>query len=222
VPAVLKSQVAVPWLFNLAVVDDETHDIFGIETVTGRAVRRLLHRTVGFPFPNELWQFAFFPDGHGLAASVALGHQTVVWDFARGSVRTNPSPGAGDYILTLAVSPDDKLVATGDRSNAIELRDAGTLALRAQLLGHSQDVVSLAFAPDCRRLASGDVSGAVKLWDLTMGEELVELEGITGGAHYLRFAPDGLILVGGSLDNGGRFVVWNGHPPGSKLSDQAR
>ncbi len=111
----------------------------------------------------------------------------------------------------MAVSFDGKLIATGDVIDRIQLNDSETLAIKAELLGHRHDISSLAFSPDSRRLASGDVSGAVKLWDVASGEELLELEGLSGRVHYLEFAPDGLSLVGASLENGGRAVVWHGH-----------
>ena len=143
----------------------------------------------------------------------------VVWDLIDGSRRTCPAPSPNRRIMTLAVSPDGKLIATGDQGAKIEIHDAVTLERRFNLISHRDGIVCLAFSPDCRRLASGDLSGSVKLWDVAAGEELLELDGLEGAPALLQFAPDGMSLVAATWGHGGRFVTWRGRahrsePPG--------
>jgi len=204
---------------RLAVLDYSTYEVVVIATATGLISHRLPRRIV--PFPPSPLELAFLRDGRHLALHDD-GDRTAVWDVAVGSLRANPSPHANGAILVLAVSPDGKLLATGDRGRSVQLRDAATLELRSTLVGHRGPVSALAFAPDGRRLASGDHFGAVKLWDLATSEELLELEGMVNCVHLLQFAPDGETLIAGSRDHGGHFVVWHGRPHQSEPAIRGR
>jgi WD40 repeat protein len=189
----------------LAIRDKVTGEIAVLETATGHILYRLSSRGLGF----DTHDYTFLPDGKQLAAHRSFGHQVAVYDFL-GEPRTTQATDAPDWISSIAVSADGRLLANGD-SNNIQLRDTETLKPSGTLRGHQHEVIRLAFSPDGLRLASGDVSGAVKLWDIATGEELLDLVGLTDDVHLLQFAPDGLTLVGASTKDGGHFVVWNGH-----------
>jgi eukaryotic-like serine/threonine-protein kinase len=192
----------------VAARDYSTGDVLVIEARSGRVKHRIQHESV----PFRTFGFIFMPDGRHLLAHQRFGPTSLIWDLSSGIARTNPEPPARGSILSWAIAPDGRLIATGDQSDAIFLRDATSLELKATMHDHGDDVHCLAFSPDGRRLASGDRAGAVRLWDVATGEKLLELEGLHDIVHFLQFTPDGMTLIGATCHDGGHVVVWHGQP----------
>ncbi len=78
--------------------------------------------------------------------------------------------GHTDQILTIALSPDGKTVASGSADKTIRLWDTNTLKLKFTLAGHTEDIQALAFTPDGLTLASGCRDGSIYLWDTLTGK----------------------------------------------------
>jgi WD40 repeat protein len=110
-------------------------------------------------------------------------------------------------LVSLAVSPDGRTIATGDFNGGIVLRDAETLQARATLQHGKGVVESVAFSPDGRTLASAG-SGPIMLWDAHSGQERGTLD---GGHKYVKrvvWHPDGATLLSGSR-NEPLIFVWD-------------
>lgn len=71
-------------------------------------------------------------------------------------------------VLSLAVSPDGKLLATGGADRTIHLWEVPTGRELAQWEAHDSGVTALAFPPDGKTLVSGGGVGALKLWNLPL------------------------------------------------------
>ncbi len=67
----------------------------------------------------------------------------------------------------IAFSPDDQLLAGGERSGLVRLWRVGDGAELAVLDGHDERAQAVVFSPDGTRLASGSWDETVRLWDLT-------------------------------------------------------
>ena len=79
--------------------------------------------------------------------------------------------GNGETAISVAYSPDGKLLASGSGNNAKLWQAASGDELRT-FTGHTDTVESVAFSPDSKLLATGSADYAIKLWDVATGREL--------------------------------------------------
>lgn len=110
-------------------------------------------------------------------------------------------------MLSVAVSPDNKLVASGDGDGVIILRnlsDGHEVAEFENLKANHEygnSVECLSFSPDSKLLAScsNDYTGGIILWDVAQYKAYAELEvprWSNGSVTNLSFSPDGSLLAG--------------------------
>jgi WD40 repeat protein len=107
--------------------------------------------------------------------------------------------------MSIAISLDGKILATGDANGKICLWQFTTGQQLVILKGHSGWIWSIAFSPDGQTIASGSFDASVKLWDATTGQCLTTLQGHTGGVWSVAFSPDGQMLASGSDDTSVRL-----------------
>lgn len=106
-------------------------------------------------------------------------------------------------IISIALSPDSKIVASTSSKNIL-LWSVTDKKLLATLLGHNGDVRSLAISENSRLLASGSGDGTVKLWDINSGE-LLKTFNHGGWVTGVAFSNDGKGVIGVSSDKGVRM-----------------
>ncbi|MBD2520649.1 NACHT domain-containing protein [Nostoc sp. FACHB-973] len=110
-------------------------------------------------------------------------------------------------VASVAISPNGKLLATGDLNGGICL---WLLATGEQLLsfqGHTSWVWSVAFNPEGTILASGSVDCSVRLWDVSTGECLQVCQGHTASVWSVAFNPQGNVLASASDDFS--IIIWD-------------
>ena len=161
----------------------------------------------------------FFAGGTRVIAAYQSAEDVVVWDVPKhriiGSLQAIRSPGAanteqrgfGTEAYSVALSPDENLVAVGSGDRDIGIFDLAKLKLEKSLSGHTDRVFALAFSPDGTRLASGSRDGTVRLWDIESGENYATLRGHTGSVYSVQFSPDGRFVLSGSQD--GSAILWD-------------
>ena len=103
-------------------------------------------------------------------------------------------------ILSVAFSPDGKLLATGDSNGEIRLWQVADGKQVLTCKGHTNWVVSLAFNSDGSTLASGSSDCTVRLWDVSTGRCLYTLREHSHEVWSVTFSPDGDTLASGSDD----------------------
>jgi hypothetical protein len=106
----------------------------------------------------------------------------------------------------LAVSPDGRTIATGDKDGSVGLWDFNTGKAISSLKGHQGTVSGLAFSPDGKLLATASWDGTVAIWDIPAGRVLSRLIGHTNAVIGVGFSPDGTTVLSRSLD--GAVNVW--------------
>jgi len=134
---------------------------------------------------------------------------------------------ATDHVVSLAWSPDGRVVAAAAGTGFVSLFDAATGAARTVIRAHERGATAVAFQPGGGALATAGMDGAARLWHPRTAAPVADLPG--GGADWverLAWSADGSRLAAGA----GRVVrVWDsagvqlanlaGHP--STVSDLA-
>ena len=121
------------------------------------------------PHDTAITSLAFTPDGKRL---VSGGDKTTVWDL-KTLKRSSDVPFGSSKVLSLAISPDSRVVAIGRDDGQIKFCDVSYLGIVGceTLKGHREDVTSLAFSADGKLLFSSDVASdgqyaaTIRSWD---------------------------------------------------------
>ena len=148
---------------------------------------------------------AFSHDGRRLAAT-GDAPRTVVWDVASRRVVRVLGPSGSMGSSAVAISPDDRLVATAGVDGALrlyELRTGRTIDSPPVIESSYQD---LDFSPDGALLAGAGLGGEIVIWNLAQRKlERTLRHGF--GILTVRFSPDGKTIATGDL--AGNVDFWN-------------
>jgi RNA polymerase sigma factor (sigma-70 family) len=112
---------------------------------------------------HQVWCVALSPSGQRIAAVDHFGTLKVL-NVATQREELVAQNHDGGHLVTLAFSPDGKLVATAGAAGVVHLWDIESKRKLADLEGHRGMIQVLAFSPDGQHLASGASSGEIKLW----------------------------------------------------------
>jgi WD40 repeat protein/tRNA A-37 threonylcarbamoyl transferase component Bud32 len=143
---------------------------------------------------------AFHADGRHLAA-LSDNQMIRTWDVDTGREREDQRLRIDPQIHALALSPDDRLLATATSDGIVWLLDSKNRKVKRTLRGHPNGPVkSLAFSPDGRRLAVAHWDRTAWVWDTETGKLLLTLKGPADSVTGVAFSPDGKWLAAASYD----------------------
>jgi WD40 repeat protein len=138
-----------------------------------------------------------------------------LWDISSGKRVQSIQAEGSSFISASAISPDNKLIATGEtrdwdwlfRSKGItRLWDVSSGKEYKRFVGHSAGVAAVAFSPDGSMLLTGSEDGTARLWH-TQGGEIERFTGHTGVVTTVAFSPDMQMVVAGGSD--GSIRLWS-------------
>ncbi|CAJ0553207.1 Ff.00g117190.m01.CDS01 [Fusarium sp. VM40] len=107
-------------------------------------------------------------------------------------------------VLSVALSPDNQLIASGGGDKTVKIWDI-TTGLCRHTLEHDSAIYSITFLPDGQSLVSA--SNTIKVWDTKTELCLRTLEGHDKSVHLIASSPDGQYLLSASLDD--TFKIWS-------------
>jgi len=145
---------------------------------------QLSHDLSGYDFAGQIIRHAFLQGA--VLANTNFAHATFT-----NSVFTDTF----GKILSVAVSPNDRLLAAGSASNEIRLWKFHSLLPIFTLQGHSDWVRAISFSPDSHLLASASEDRTVRLWEVSTGRCLRTLHGHSSLVYGVAFSPDGTLLA---------------------------
>lgn len=102
-------------------------------------------------------------------------------------------------VLSVAFSPDGKLLATGSMDNTARLIDIDTGSL-ISLIKHGGESKNIAFSPTGKLLATASVDGITRLIETASGLEVNQISH-DGDIWAIAFSPDEKLLASG-VSNG--------------------
>lgn len=195
------------------VVDDGGHGLILRDSATGKTLAAIPAASAGF-----LSDAAFSPDGRYIVVQMSgPTPQTTVWDLRTG-VQVSQLADTGSGALTLRFSPDSSTIAgivevllrkpgrekTAD--GAVMLWDAGSGAVKKQLVLGEECPRTLAFSSDGRTLAAA-AGPSVRFYDTESLHLTRTLQAGKSSVQSLAFSPDGSRLAAGGDD--GFIRVWD-------------
>ncbi|MBI3248809.1 MAG: WD40 repeat domain-containing protein [Deltaproteobacteria bacterium] len=111
-------------------------------------------------------------------------------------------------VLSLALSVDGTMLASGGDDNTIILWELPRGRQQAVLQGHQDSVSSLALSADGTTLASGSKDRTLIVWDVPSEQPRAVLRGHQDWVLSLALSADGTTLASGSKDK--TLIVWDG------------
>ena len=212
---------------------DHKAEILLWDAATGEYITTLIghDKAINNSIPLHSSSIAFSPDGK-ILASGSLDGTVRLWDpntaasdsflpqlrravfgYHKGTIRAHTS-----HVLSVALSPDGRTLASGSSNQTVRLWDLRSRKLKASLKEHRAAVKCVTFSPDGRTLASGDEQGGIYLWDPNTTDRkalLMRDPHANDVINALAFSPDGATLAsGGSTSRpGGNWTggvfLWN-------------
>jgi WD40 repeat protein len=169
---------------------------------TGYVAGNLLNLACQFTSDLEGWDFSNLSVWQADLSSINLRHV----NFSRANLAKSIFKETFSQILSIAFSPDGKLLATGDVNHEIHIWQVADGKKLFTCRIDEGWIWSVAFSPDGRYLASS-ANRTVKLWDVQTGECLQTFNDYPDRVFSLAFSPDGYLLASGSED---RLIrVWD-------------
>ncbi|KAI0182317.1 WD40-repeat-containing domain protein [Xylaria flabelliformis] len=154
-------------------------------------------------------QIAISPDSRWLATrynNFLTGSDDIIkiWDVATG-VCTQTLKGHNDLIISIAISPNGRWLASASRDRTIKIWDIAIGVYEEPL--ESRDIISITVSPDSCWLASGSSDGTLEIWDVATAT----CSQILPGLHALiAISSDSCLLASSSGDITTRAIkIWD-------------
>ncbi|MBE9239651.1 AAA-like domain-containing protein [Synechocystis salina] len=136
------------------------------------------------------------------ATSPLVSLQQILSQIAEKNILT----GHRDGVTSVAISPDNNLIASASRDATVRLWTPQGRFLR-ELTGHKDSIYRVDFSPNGKVIATAGQDQMVKIWDLE-GNVLQTLKGHQDSVYSVSFSPDGETLASTSRDRTVRIWHW--------------
>lgn len=114
-----------------------------------------------------------------------------------------------DKVLSVAISPDGKIFASGSHDKTIKIWSLHSGELLRTLCGHTSGVLFVAISPDGKTLLSRSHGGAIRLWNLHSGEMLRFVMNLSPYQPLAISSDWQTVAIGSHRDS--MIALWNLH-----------
>ncbi|HDR04216.1 MAG TPA: hypothetical protein ENN84_03080, partial [Candidatus Marinimicrobia bacterium] len=156
---------------------------------------------------NYISSLAWHPIRNELVSADDRAGNLYLWRIDDFSIKEKLEKIHEGGILTMEISPNGAMIATGGRDNTVKIWNYDGLTLKYELAGHRDNVKKVAFSPDSDRLVSGGEDGYIILWDALTGAKITESKAHLIWINALTYSPDGLYIASSSDD--AKTKIWN-------------
>jgi WD40 repeat protein len=158
-----------------------------------------------FHHDSSITQGVFSAEGSTLFTS-SYDETIRGWDVSTGRELMR-LPGDSGWVLGLALSPDEKSLASAGKDGTVRVWDLATRTSTTKLAGHTGPVKCVRFTKDGAGLYSGGEDGLILEWDWKAGKKIRTLKGHEDHVLTLALSPDGILLASGGKD--ARIRMWH-------------
>ncbi|MGQ1787766.1 MULTISPECIES: WD40 repeat domain-containing protein [unclassified Saccharicrinis] len=123
------------------------------------------------------------------------------WDASQLKAIKTVETGHKKSIIAVAISNDNKLVATGALDSSIEIWHTDSAVRKHLMLAHSRPISCLEFVNKNNHIISASHDGNARLWDAETGEPIKMYLGHTEPISSIEVRPDGKYLLMASFDH---------------------
>lgn len=162
-----------------------------------------IRRTFSAGDDVSVYAVAFSPDGSQVAA--CGGVDVLIWDTATWA--QSVLGGHRGLVLSVAFSPDGRIMATGSADRTVKLWDARAKTELRTLGPLGDEVNAVAISPDGKTVVAAGYDDTVSLWDAGTGDLKRSLRAHTDDVYAVAISPDGETLASGSKDT--TVILWN-------------
>lgn len=124
----------------------------------------------------------------------------------RGWKCINTLIGHSSWVVSVAISPNKQIIASGALDDTIKIWNGQTGELLQNITGQFRAINSLAITPDNQILVSGSDDDKVRVWNLYNGRLIYTLSEHTRDVTSVSISKDGQILASGSEDR--TIKIW--------------
>jgi len=156
------------------------------------------------PGKSAVSAIAISRDGKILASVSRSDDQIKLWQMDTGKLLGQIAANEG--IVSLAISPEQKIVVTGSRDTTVKLWNLSNGTRKLTFKWNSGWVNAVAISPDQQTLVAGTESGTIHIVDLNALKEKQSLKNGSLPVESVAFTPDGKTLAS---SHGREINLWN-------------
>ncbi|MEO1206537.1 MAG: protein kinase [Pseudomonadota bacterium] len=154
----------------------------------------------------DIWALAFTTT-EGRLAAAAHDWKIALWDIAEPAQPRHVFDAHESAVLSLAISPDGRYMASGGADRRVKLWNLDTLEPTRTYSRQKDFINTLAFSPDGKTLAAGNLRGDVIVGATRTRRLSRRLSGHRDSINAVTFSPAGSVMATASDD--GTIRLWD-------------